>query len=112
MPRAGDEDAFVGLRMPAGEGEQAFAQGVDAVAGEGGQDDRPRGGGAARLATAAVAVAVAVASLGIGTRVDAGRAERLAEQGAVRLVLATSDTANLSQAKDEISACAERLGLS
>lgn len=46
------------------------------------------------------------------TRVDVGRAERLAELSAVRIVLAPSDTPDLSRAKDEISACAERLGLS
>jgi len=45
------------------------------------------------------------------TRVDADRAGRLAAHGAVRLVLAASDTADLEQAKDELSACAERLGL-
>jgi probable F420-dependent oxidoreductase len=45
------------------------------------------------------------------TRVDAGRADRLAQQGAVRIVLAASDASDLSQAKDELSACAERLGL-
>ncbi len=46
------------------------------------------------------------------TRIDAGRAQRLADQGAVRVVLAASDTSDLSQAQDELSACAERLGLS
>ena len=45
------------------------------------------------------------------SRVDADRASRLAEQGAVRLVLAASATSDLSEAKDELSACAERLGL-
>ena len=45
------------------------------------------------------------------TRIDASRAERLAEQGASRIVLAASATADLEQAKDELSACAERLGL-
>jgi probable F420-dependent oxidoreductase len=46
------------------------------------------------------------------TRVDADRAGRLAEHGAARVVLAASATSDLSQAKDELSACAERLGLS
>lgn len=45
------------------------------------------------------------------TRVDAGRAERLAAQGADRVVLAPSDTDDLARACDELSACAERLGL-
>ncbi|MDF1604659.1 LLM class F420-dependent oxidoreductase [Nocardioides sp. YIM 152315] len=44
-------------------------------------------------------------------RIDAGRAERLAAQGATRVVLAASPHADLDQAKDELSACAERLGL-
>jgi len=44
-------------------------------------------------------------------RVDTDRAGRLGELGAVRLVLVTTDTADLSQAKDELSACADRLGL-
>ena len=45
------------------------------------------------------------------TRVDAAKAERLAEVGATRIVLAMSDTAELEQAKDELSACADRLGI-
>lgn len=45
------------------------------------------------------------------TRVDRDRADRLAEMGATRLVLAMSDTPDLAQALDELSACAERLGL-
>ena len=45
------------------------------------------------------------------SRVDPDRAQRLADQGAVRLVLATSTTSDLAEAKDELSACAERLGL-
>jgi probable F420-dependent oxidoreductase len=45
------------------------------------------------------------------TRVDAGRAERLAELGADRIVLAASANADLEAAKDELSACAERLGI-
>ncbi|RNL79622.1 LLM class F420-dependent oxidoreductase [Nocardioides marmorisolisilvae] len=44
------------------------------------------------------------------TRIDQGKAERLAEVGATRVVLAMSDAADLDQAKDELSACAERLG--
>lgn len=44
-------------------------------------------------------------------RVDADRAGRLAERGADRLVLAASPTADLARARDELSACAERLQL-
>jgi len=43
--------------------------------------------------------------------IDQGKAERLAEMGATRVVLAMSDAQDLEQAKDELSACAERLGL-
>lgn len=43
-------------------------------------------------------------------RVDLAKAERLAALGADRLVLAASSTADLEQAKDELSACAQRLG--
>ncbi|WP_106402171.1 LLM class F420-dependent oxidoreductase [Actinocorallia populi] len=39
------------------------------------------------------------------------KAERLAAQGADRLVLRAAPTGDLSEAKDELSACAERLGL-
>lgn len=42
-------------------------------------------------------------------RVDAGKAERLAALGADRLVLATPPTADLAEAMDQLSACAERL---
>ena len=45
------------------------------------------------------------------TRIDRAKGERLAEVGATRVVLAMSDTQDLGQAKDELSACAERLGL-
>lgn len=45
------------------------------------------------------------------SRIDPERAARLAEQGATRLVLAMSDTDDLARACDEVSACAERLGL-
>lgn len=45
------------------------------------------------------------------SRIDQGRAEKLAAQGADRIVLAASPTADLDEAKDELSACAERLGL-
>lgn len=45
------------------------------------------------------------------TRIDATKAERLAAQGASRVVLAASATSDLEEAKDELSACAERLGL-
>src|SRR5271168_3731716 len=46
------------------------------------------------------------------TKVDPERAERLVAQGADRLVLAMPPTADLEQAKDELSACAQRLSLS
>ncbi|HEY9563041.1 MAG TPA: LLM class F420-dependent oxidoreductase [Nocardioides sp.] len=45
------------------------------------------------------------------TRIDQGRAEKLAAQGADRIVLAASNASDLTQACDELSACAERLGL-
>lgn len=45
------------------------------------------------------------------TRIDRGKADRLAEVGATRVVLAMPDTTDLDQAMDEVSACAERLGL-
>ena len=44
-------------------------------------------------------------------RIDEGKAERLAAQGADRVVLATTPTPDLEAACDELSACAERLGL-
>jgi probable F420-dependent oxidoreductase len=45
------------------------------------------------------------------TKVDPERAERLAAHGADRLVLAMPPTTDLEQAKDELSACAQRLSL-
>jgi hypothetical protein len=45
------------------------------------------------------------------TRIDQGRAERLAALGADRIVLAGSATVDLEEARDELSACAERLGI-
>jgi probable F420-dependent oxidoreductase len=45
------------------------------------------------------------------TKIDAERVERLAAQGADRLVLAMPPIADLEQAKDELSACAQRLSL-
>jgi alkanesulfonate monooxygenase SsuD/methylene tetrahydromethanopterin reductase-like flavin-dependent oxidoreductase (luciferase family) len=45
------------------------------------------------------------------TKVDAERAERLVAQGADRLVLAMPPTTDIEQAKDELSACAQRLSL-
>ena len=44
-------------------------------------------------------------------RIDAERAGRLAALGATRVVLDLTPTADLEQAKDELSACADRLGL-
>lgn len=46
------------------------------------------------------------------TKVDADRAGRLAELGAHRAILAMPPVAGLEEAKDMLSACAERLGLS
>jgi probable F420-dependent oxidoreductase len=45
------------------------------------------------------------------TKVDADRAGRLAEVGAKRLVLAMPSVADVGEAKDMLSACAQRLGL-
>jgi alkanesulfonate monooxygenase SsuD/methylene tetrahydromethanopterin reductase-like flavin-dependent oxidoreductase (luciferase family) len=44
-------------------------------------------------------------------RITADRAADLAELGADRLVLSPSPTPDLGQAKDELEACAQRLGL-
>lgn len=46
------------------------------------------------------------------SRVDLEKAGRLGELGAVRLVLVPTTSSDLDEAKDELSACAERLGLS
>lgn len=46
------------------------------------------------------------------SKIDAGRAERLAAQGAARVVLAMPPVQDLDQARDELSACAQRLSLS
>ncbi|QIX25606.1 LLM class F420-dependent oxidoreductase [Nocardioides sp. JQ2195] len=46
------------------------------------------------------------------TKINQDRAEKLGAQGADRIVLAASATADLDRARDELSACAERLGLS
>ena len=45
------------------------------------------------------------------TKVDAERAGRLIEQGADRIVLAMPPTTDIEQAKDMLSACAQRLSL-
>jgi probable F420-dependent oxidoreductase len=45
------------------------------------------------------------------TRIDADRAGRLAELGAHRVVLAMPPTTDISEAKDFLSACAQRLAL-
>lgn len=51
-------------------------------------------------------------SLGhLAARIDPGRAARLEAQGASRVVLATTPTRDLAQALNELSTCAERLGL-
>ncbi len=46
------------------------------------------------------------------TKIDAERAGRLVEQGADRIVLAMPPTTDIEQAKDMLSACAQRLSLS
>ncbi|MBV9321358.1 MAG: LLM class F420-dependent oxidoreductase [Mycobacterium sp.] len=46
------------------------------------------------------------------TKIDAERAGRLADQGADRIVLAMPPTSDIEQAKDVLSACAQRLSLS
>jgi probable F420-dependent oxidoreductase len=46
------------------------------------------------------------------TKIDAERAEKLTAQGADRLVLAMPPISDIEQAKDELSACAQRLSLS
>jgi hypothetical protein len=45
------------------------------------------------------------------TKIDAERAEKLTAQGADRLVLAMPPITDIEQAKDELSACAQRLSL-
>ncbi len=45
------------------------------------------------------------------SKIDAERAARLADQGADRLVLAMPPTSDIEQAKDMLSACAQRLSL-
>ena len=45
------------------------------------------------------------------SKIDPDRAGRLVAQGATRIVLAMSPTSDLEEAKDELSACAERLAL-
>ncbi|MGV0793782.1 LLM class F420-dependent oxidoreductase [Mycolicibacterium sp. XJ1819] len=45
------------------------------------------------------------------TKIDAERAERLAALGAHRLVLAMPPTADIDEARDQLSACAQRLSL-
>lgn len=46
------------------------------------------------------------------TKIDADRAGRLADQGADRIVLGMPAINDIEQAKDVLSACAQRLGLS
>jgi probable F420-dependent oxidoreductase len=45
------------------------------------------------------------------TKIDAERAEKLTAQGAERLVLAMPPITDIEQAKDELSACAQRLSM-
>src|SRR6185312_12889533 len=46
------------------------------------------------------------------TKIDSERAERLSANGADRVVLAMPPISDIEQAKDELSACAQRLSLS
>jgi probable F420-dependent oxidoreductase len=51
-------------------------------------------------------------SLGhLATKIDADRAAKLAEMGADRIVLAMPPISDIEQARDVVSACAQRLGL-
>jgi hypothetical protein len=51
-------------------------------------------------------------SLGHGvTKIDAERAGSLVDQGADRIILAMPSTTDIEQAKDILSACAQRLSL-
>ena len=45
------------------------------------------------------------------TKIDAERAARLADQGADRIVLAMPALSDIEEAKDVLSACAQRLSL-
>ena len=45
------------------------------------------------------------------TKIDAERTARLIDQGADRIVLAMPPTTDIEQAKDMLSACAQRLSL-
>ena len=45
------------------------------------------------------------------TKIDAERAGRLADAGADRLVLAMPPVTDIDEARDLLSACAQRLGL-
>jgi len=45
------------------------------------------------------------------TKIDSGRAEKLAVLGASRVVLAMPPTAYIDEARDMLSACVDRLAL-
>lgn len=67
---------------------------------------------AAATATGRDAAALELSLGHLVTKIDAARSDRLAELGADRIVLAMPPTADLTEAKDALSACAQRLGLS
>ena len=84
---------------------------------------QPLGVGGGELATLVEVMRVAAEDAGrdpdslelslshLVTKVDADRAGRLAEVGADRLVLGMPSVTDLNEAKDMLSACAQRLGL-
>ncbi len=92
-------------------------------AGRLGDGFQPLGVGGGELATLVEVMRVAAEDAGrdpdslelslghLVTKVDADRAGRLAEVGAHRLVLGMPSVTDLNEAKDMLSACAQRLGL-
>nr|WP_221218424.1 MULTISPECIES: LLM class F420-dependent oxidoreductase [unclassified Mycolicibacterium] len=93
-------------------------------AGRLGDGFQPLGVGGSELATLVEVMRVAAEDAGrdpdslelslghLVTKVDADRAGRLAEVGADRLVLGMPSVTDITEAKDILSACAQRLGLS
>jgi probable F420-dependent oxidoreductase len=92
-------------------------------AGRLGDGFQPLGVAGAELATLVEVMRIAAEEVGrdpdslevslghLVTKVDANRAGRLAEAGADRLVLAMPPINDVEEAKDTLSACAQRLGL-
>ncbi|WP_179469010.1 LLM class F420-dependent oxidoreductase [Mycolicibacterium vinylchloridicum] len=93
-------------------------------AGRLGDGFQPLGVGGSELATLVEVMRVAAEEAGrdpdtlelslghLVTKVDADRAGRLADVGATRLVLGMPPVTDIDEAKDLLSACAQRLGLS